>query len=695
MLLISSAAPRRRVAAWSVRHATALVPGLVAVAVMLVWAAHDGGYDADTWYWGALLMLGLLIATVLALGIERLRAPRAVLVALAAFGLYVAWSFLSIAWAQSPGQALEGSNRALLYLLVFTELAVLPWTVEAALVALVAFVAGVGVIAIVILARLGAGHHLGQLVLEGRLASPTGYFNANAALFTTAALTAIALAALRELPALLRGGLIAIACAGLQLAVLGQSRGWLFTLPLVVVAALALQRDRLRVAAAAVIPVIATLAARPWLLDVFHSAPGPALGHAATRVGHRGLLLCAGAFLLGASIAKAETMRVPRPLSPRVRRGLGAAVTALALAAGSIGVVSATHGHPVRFLQRQWHGFTAKSTPLQAASHFGAVGDARSDFWRVSVDAVSSHPVGGLGQDNFADYYVSRGRSGEEPSWTHSLELRLLVHTGIVGLALFAVFLAAALTAPRGWRRRAGGAVGARGAAGEGLARTPGAGLARAVAGAALVPLAVWLIHGSVDWFWELPALAGPALGFLAVAGALGRDQPVRVVPKPHRRLPRGLTAAAVAAAAAACIAAVAVLGLPYLAVREISRATDIQRQDPLAALHDLKLAARLNPLSAEPGRLGGVIALRSGRFGEAERRFRQAIDREPGGWFSWLGLGLAESMLGDRTRAHHDYEVAASIDGGQIPVERALALVYTRRRLTPDQALKLIALEH
>ena len=39
-----------------------------------------------------------------------------------------------------------------------------------------------------------------------------------------------------------------------------------------------------------------------------------------------------------------------------------------------------------------------------------------SDFWRVSVDAVASHPVGGLGQDNFADYYVSRGRSGEEPS---------------------------------------------------------------------------------------------------------------------------------------------------------------------------------------------------------------------------------------------------------------------------------------
>ena len=25
---------------------------------MLVWAVHDGGYDADTWYWGALVVLG-------------------------------------------------------------------------------------------------------------------------------------------------------------------------------------------------------------------------------------------------------------------------------------------------------------------------------------------------------------------------------------------------------------------------------------------------------------------------------------------------------------------------------------------------------------------------------------------------------------------------------------------------------------
>src|SRR3984957_16786661 len=35
-------------------HAAALVPGLLVVGLMLVWAVHDGGYDAETWYWGSL-----------------------------------------------------------------------------------------------------------------------------------------------------------------------------------------------------------------------------------------------------------------------------------------------------------------------------------------------------------------------------------------------------------------------------------------------------------------------------------------------------------------------------------------------------------------------------------------------------------------------------------------------------------------
>ena len=92
------------------------------------------------------------------------------------------------------------------------------------------------------------------------------------------------------------------------------------------------------------------------------------------------------------------------------------------------------------------------------SSHFTDVGSGRYDFWRVALDAFVAHPIGGLGQDNFDDYYVPRRRTDEEPSCTHSIELRLLAHTGLVGFALFATFLIAAIAAamPRAapWRAR-------------------------------------------------------------------------------------------------------------------------------------------------------------------------------------------------------------------------------------------------
>ena len=55
----------------------ALVPGLLGVGLMLVWAIHDGGYDEETWYWGALAALALLAAGVCVFGARRLTARRA------------------------------------------------------------------------------------------------------------------------------------------------------------------------------------------------------------------------------------------------------------------------------------------------------------------------------------------------------------------------------------------------------------------------------------------------------------------------------------------------------------------------------------------------------------------------------------------------------------------------------------------
>jgi O-antigen ligase len=655
-------------------HLPALIPGLLLVGLMLLWAVHDGGYDAETWYWGALATLGLLAATVIGLR-GRLRLGRGATIALVLFAGYVAWCYLSITWAQSPGDAFQGANQALLYLLIFAVMVLLPWTSQAALAALVVYVGGVGVIGIVLLFRLAAGAHVAGLDIDRRLAAPTGYFNSTAALFTIGALTAIGLASRRELPGPLRGLMLAFACSGLQLALIVQSRGWLFTLPIVCVVGIVVSRDRLRVAAAAVMPAIGVVVIVHRLLAVY-SASSRTLEHSAQAAGQPALLICAGVFGLGTVLAWADALRPDRPLSPGRRRIVGSLVTAVVvLGLAGAGTV-ATHGHPFHFISRQWNGFSSQQATFSTQSHFSDVGSGRYDFWRVSLNAFVAHPIGGLGEDNFGDYYLRHRRTAEEPSSAHSLELRLLAQTGIVGFALFGGFLVCAL--------------------GLGLrARRRGDPFGAAVVGIALLPLTVWVIHGSIDWFWEMPALSGPALGFLGIAAAL-RPRLIAdpaVAPIPHSaRSVRG-TAPAVAGVVA-LIAGVIVLGLPYLSVREVSLGSDASAHDPAAALADFATAARLNPLSSVPGRLGGVVALTSGRYQEAEHRFQQSIKREPGGWFSWLGAGLAASALGQRTSAEYYFRTAYAINDRQPADQAALQRVDTAHPLTSAQAFNLLVVQ-
>jgi hypothetical protein len=663
-------------------HEPALIGGAIAVALMLVWAVHDGGYDEDTWYWGALVFVAMLAAITVGRGLGAIRLSKPARIALVAFVLYAAWSYLSISWAASPGDALEGSNRTLLYLAVFASMLMLPWTPQAARLALLAFVLGVGVIGVVLLFRLASNDDVGSLIIARRLAAPTGYFNSTAALFTIGALTAIVLAARRDLPGLLRGALLAFACAGLQLAVIVQSRGWLFTLPLIALVTIVLVPDRLRVVASAILPVAGALIPLRRLLDVYKSAAGPTLGHAASRAGHSALLLCACVFMVATLLAWSESLFPERPPNPARRRLVGTVVAVLAIVAIGVGAQATTHGHPIRFVVREWNGFSHPET--STGSHFTDVGSSRYDFWRVALDAFVAHPIGGLGQDNFADYYVPRRHTADEPAWTHSLELRLLTHTGIVGFLLFAVFLVGALAAAGRARRRPG--------------------LEAAVASTALLPLVVWLIHGSIDWFWEMPALSGPALGFLGVVCALGSrpdrgDAPVahgtedpaergraRPIAPARRALVTGLGAAAL-------VAAVVVLAFPYLSVREVSEASDIRASDPTGALNDLRVAAELNPLDANPGRVAGTIALQTGRYAVALQRFEQATAREPGGWYGWFGAGLAASALGERALARHDLETTASINTKQPAIQAALSRLDTAHPLPPSQALQMLVL--
>jgi hypothetical protein len=263
----------------------------------------------------------------------------------------VAWSYASIAWAAYRGDALSGSNKALLYLMIFALCAVSRWTPRRALWMTTAYTVAVGAVGALILTRMALGQHAASLFTEGRLISPTGYLNANAALFMTTALLGVALAVRRELPLLLRGLLLAIACEGVQLALLAESRGWLFTLPLVLVVALVVLRERLRTGIAAIVPVIGALVPLHRLLHVYEVTTGAhpgasAFEDAAKTAGATSLVSCLVVLIAGTLVLVAEDRMKPREVRRSVVRAAGVAAAVLALAVAAVGAVAATHGHP-------------------------------------------------------------------------------------------------------------------------------------------------------------------------------------------------------------------------------------------------------------------------------------------------------------------------------------------------------------
>src|SRR5689334_10718266 len=135
---------RDRTRSW--RDGVAAAPLIAVLLLLILWAAHDGGYDEDTWYWGALILLALVAMVVGGLFGPLRQLGTATKVALGAFALYVVWSYASIAWAAYRGDALSGSNKALLYLMVFALCALSRWTPRRALWMTTAYTVAVGAV---------------------------------------------------------------------------------------------------------------------------------------------------------------------------------------------------------------------------------------------------------------------------------------------------------------------------------------------------------------------------------------------------------------------------------------------------------------------------------------------------------------------------------------------------------------------
>jgi tetratricopeptide (TPR) repeat protein len=667
-------------------EAPSTVSALGALALFVIWAADQAGYPVTHWAPGGLIVLALLVLTFT---IIRPRMPAIALptrIALACLAGYTALSFLSILWAAAPGVAWEGANRTLLYLLVFALFSSFALRGRSALLLL-----GVWTLAMVGLATFVLLHldtvtnaSLQSLLPYGRLDYPSGYANANAAQWLMAFWPAVLLARSADLPSGLRGALAGGAVLLAEVALLSQSRGSLYATPVMLVLVFAFLPSRTRTFLV-LIPVAAGIGvAAPSVLRVGerleHGQSATGAVHTATTAMFLAAVVVALLVTLGAALER--RIALSESSVALIRKGVGvlSVATLVAILAGAWVAV----GDPVGHISHDWDTFkdgTAEESP-SGSRLISGLGSSRYDVYRVALDEFVAHPLVGLGADNFQQQYLVHGRSTETPRYPHSVELRTLAETGLLGALLAVIGLAAALWA------------GAR-AIRPPLDAKRADRLAPQVAAAALAGFGYWVVHGSFDWFWELAGLGAPAFALLGLGCALAPAAP------PHdgrtkswyRLSPAGRRIA-IAGAVVMTLVGAASFAAPWLSQLEIERAARIWTSSPQTAYAHLKEAARLNPLSDEADLVAGSIALRLDDLTLGDREFRLALGRSPDESYATLERGAIASTKGERPRALVLLERAVRLNPRDALSRQALTMVQHHGRVNVEELNRAILLE-
>jgi O-Antigen ligase len=479
-----------------VRRAVTLLAAGVVLAGPTALAFFAGGYFDEPRLIAALVAWVLVLVAALA-SPSPLPASAPGRAAVAGLALICAWTAVSLAWTPLASPATDSLVRLLLYVAALVAAAAL--LRERVLLRAVEPVLALGTVAVI---GYGLAGRLlpGIVALEhsaragGRLDQPLTYWNAEGALAAMGLVLCARLAGDRSRPTAMRA-LAAASCAPLGVGVyLSYSRGAIAAgvVGLAVLLAVAPSRPQLRaVATAAAAAVIGACCAAAF------SGVASLEGGLADREREGALVLALLLFvMLAAALVCAWTARAER------RGGLSLETLGMArrLPAVAVSLVALTVAGLIVGGLRERGGTEQVFTGREHAARLTSLKSRRYDYWRIGVDTFAQHPLGGVGAAGFRVVWLQERPVQEGALDVHSLPLEMAAELGIVGLLGLALLLAGACLAARDALRRD---------------RTLLAGAAAAAT--------VWLLHATIDWDWQIPAVTLPVV--VAVGALIGASE--------------------------------------------------------------------------------------------------------------------------------------------------------------------------
>ncbi len=488
-----------------------------------------------------------------------------------------------------------------------------------------------------------------------RLQYPTGYWNADAIVFSLAIALLLWMSRRSLTPALRWISVGALPSVFLAL-YFTHSRGGVLTLIVGAGTLIVLSRDRLWYLLTLVIAALLTL---PAVL-VIHSYTELSNNYDFPPIVGQGLK--AGAVLIAGTVvmllAYWGLRRLERRKSPAVTRALEISRDRRVLGGIAIAGLIALIIAAAIYGGTAWHKFTSSDlgtpTGLAEASSHG-----RSQFWQAALEAFSEKPILGHGAGTYQFSWEQLRTIHMANTQAHSFYLQALAELGIVGALLaLGMVLAMLWIGFETWRH-------ASGRERELYAVLLGVSLAFAVGIA-------------YDWFWQL-AMVG-AIFFMAtgtlVAARCGQIWRARAIvnAREGRDAEEGQASRrfglAIAGIAIAWLSMLALTG-PLLVDREIHQSTSAAEQGELeSAVNHADTARSIEPWAATPYLQLGLLAELNGELPQAISRYEQAIDRENHNWTLYYLRAKALHQNGQNEAAQKDLAEAKRLN----PLETCLS---------------------